>query len=383
MSLSTTLSFTIAATGDPAWYTAQTASVWGTPGSTGPAPTLLGLGAGHGIVDGYSGGFVTQSSQYLVLNGGHSDGVPNQVWRFDFNVAAPLFVKEFNGSSSLPNVSGTQGNPYYPDGLPAARHTYSNVCYIPTLSGSTNGNRAFLPWMFAVAGDGTGDYKDASSYPLNSQQYDPRDFFPDLPTTQDIRFTYTGWCVWDPVGELVWVSLDGGGFYELWSFNPRTKVYTNFGTSSSNGTEGYTTALVDTSRRVIAVAKDSTIYLHDLLNPGARLVYNVTGAPGGSGFEYEPTGRKWVKWAGGKTLNVMTPPTNYRTGDGSLSNPLNPSAVYTFGTTITPATGATPTAGGPQGTYKRFAYIAQPKGFCVLNAYDEQMYFFKIPAGGL
>jgi hypothetical protein len=386
VSLSNSFSVTIATTSDPAWYTAQAVSQWKQM-SFGIADTLSAIGGQFDSIASWNSAVGTPDSLIIAAAGGHtgsSDTSNNLVGEYTLNVASPRWVLRVPTSTSAQqSFSIPAEHPYYNDGKPAARHQYYTVGYIPTLSGSANGDRMFLPWGFALYGDGNGHTKVAASYSRVNGTYDPQNFFPDWATDTDIRNDFNGGTVFDPVTEKVYVSAGAGGFFDLRTFDPRTKTYAALSTQSSSGTGGYTSYMIDPVRRVLVAITGSTMYVTDLLAPTTMRTYTVSGLSSeGIGFAYEPTSGKWATWNGGAAIRVINVPANYRTGDGSTSNPLNASAVYTV-TTITPSGGATPTAAAANGTFGRFRYIANPKGFIVVNDNTQTPYFYKIPSTGL
>lgn len=334
-------------------------------------------------MDSWSGASATATSLVNVLAGGHTSYDGNEAYEFNFNTAAPTWERHTNPSTNI-----RRGVPYYPDGKPATRHKQGMECYIPPLAGSSNGNRVFMPFGWSLAGTGNEHTNVAASYEVTARAYDPQGFFPNFPRSPGAGgFWYTALVAWDPVTEKCWI--DCGYPNILYSFDPRTKTYTQYadGGLVLDGTapDSYPSQFVDPVRRVLVYWTGANIVLRDLMYPAtARSVKRpVSGAPTGRtgcGFQYDPVTTNWYLWAGGKTLYVITPPANYRTGDGSPSNPLNASANYSVTQTITPSGGATPGPLNQQGTFGRFNYIAKPRGFCVVTSRSTPMYFFKLPA---
>jgi hypothetical protein len=373
----------------PAWYTSSTTSEWRTF-SGGPADTLSavdpcpagtcsysGTERQPSMVTAWCGAAASPNSLIIAAQGGHSNYAGNEVYEFVFNTATPRWFRRIDPSTSLQsNVA------YFADGKPNSRHGYKNDCYIGT---GTNGGRWFSPFGVSLWGSVT-EYNSsttgkAASWQQGTASYDAQSTFADYPGARD----YDGVVEYDPVGHKVWVSEPGAtGNWRLFSLDVATNTWTTYANSSVGLHTGVTTTgFIDPIRRVLVVQSGSTIWVRDLAfpnNPGRP--YTVSGLTGNA-MAYEPVSGKWVHWGGGKTLRVITPPSSYRSGDGSTLNALNASATYTVGATITPSGGSTPTSPASNGTYGRFAYIANPRGFCVVNATNESMYFFKIPTAGI
>lgn len=378
-------------TSRPTWWTNAATSEWiamtggaaDTMSVVDPCPagtcSYSGVQKQAGAVAGdWVGGVASQDSLLIVAQGGHEAYGGNEVYEFVFSEATPRWYRRTDPSTNAP-----YGVAYYPDGKPTARHGYNHDCFIP--AGTTNGNRWYAPWIQNGWNSDGNSFADGSSWRRDTYTYDPQGTFPNFPGERG----YEGSVAYDSVMHKVWAweSPINTAQWRLFSLDVTTKAWTNHGSKFSSG--GFDTsdqtAFIDPVRRLMVVCSGSTLWIADLAFPGdPGRVYTVSGLSGNApGWKREPVSGKWVHWAGGKTLRVITPPSNYRTGDGSTLNPLNASAVYSVGQTITPAGGATPTAPDVTGTYGRFNYIANPRGFAVVNSVSQPVYFFKIPAAGL
>lgn len=369
----------------PTWWTSQTTSEWAAL-SGGSAPTLDDVNpcpaencsysateGQAGLVDDWCGAAASPNSLIIAAQGGHLGYAGNELYEFVFDEESPRWYRRIDPSTSV-----QQEVAYYADGKPTSRHGYAHDCFIGT---GTNGNRWFSHHGSAVYGNGGTHVADAASWPIGTSSYEAQDAFPDFPGDT----LYDNFCAYDPVGHKVWVQEGGlNGNWRVFSLDIATKTWTTYGSSSTALQDGdYMAALIDPVRRVIVGQTGNTLYIRDLAFPNdSGRVYTVSGLSGNA-IAYEPVSGKWVSWNGGKTLRAITPPSNYRTGDGTTQNGLNSSASYSVGQTITPSGGATPTSANTNGTYGRFNYIAKPRGFCVVNSTTESMYFFKIPEAGI
>lgn len=371
----------------PAWYSSATASQWSAL-TGGPADTLSSINpcpanncsysaveGQAGVIDDWCGAAASRHSLIIAAQGGHLGYAGNEVYEYVFNVATPRFHLRVNPSTSVQQEVG-----YYADGKPTSRHGYAHDCFIADYAGA-NGDRWIAPLAIAVYGNGGGTSPQVASYNRKTGTYDAQGTFPDYPGL----LTYDTFVGYDPVTHKVWVQEGPGGLalWRLFSLDVATKTWSTHGQSTAMQNAQNMASFVDPVRRLLVGHNGDKLYVRDLAFPNdSGRVYTVTGLSGNA-IDYEPVSGKWVSWNGGKTLRVITPPSNYRTGDGSLSNGLNASATYSIGQTITPADGATPSAANANGTYGRFRYIANPRGFCVVNRVNEPMYFFKVPAGGI
>lgn len=374
----------------PAWYNALTPGQWTKLTSVSSAPSLSSLSAGivGQEVTEWCGAAASASTLLWCAQGGHPEP-RNAAAEFLFNDANPRWVLNVA-------ISGAQqaDQSYYNDGHPTSRHGCDHDCYIPVLSGSSNGDRWYTPWTYAAYGAAQ-HYPVGASYSRANGTYDAQSTFPNLPAPYNGVFldgvSYSGFVEFDSVSEWVWASFGrSGGFYGLIHLDPRTKVWTDHGTKSL-GTDSIaaSTCLIDTIRRVLVGTGAGDLIVYDLTRPddtnGCK-IHTVSGLPGGGiGFVYEPISKKWVAWNGGKTLQIITPPANYRVSSDNVSA-LNGSATYTIGQTISPSGGATPENPGglsSQVTFGKFNYIANPPLLCVFSSYTEDMNVYPIPSTGI
>jgi len=383
--------FTITIAGSaPTWYTSQAVSTWQalTAGSTpqlsnvDPCPgrgcSYSGVEGQAAVMDDYAGAVATVSSMIIPACGGHGGYGGNEVYEYLFNQETPGWLRRTNPSTSIQIEV-----PYYSDGKPTSMHQYNHSAYVPPLSGSTRGNRVYIPLLAQVWGSGNYSFGTGATYNLTTASWEEQGYLAAWNGDRE----YKAACAYDPVTEKIWMR-EGAGVaqHRISSYDVRTNVWTYYTTNTDPWVQSSNTAFIDPVRRVMVQVRSGSLYVSDLAFPtNVGRIYTVSGLTTTSapGAEYEPVSGKWVFWNGGRTLQVITPPANYRTGDGSTANPLNASATYTVGQTINPGTGATPTSANPNGTYGRFQYIEQPKCFAVVNRTNQPMYVFKIPPGGL
>lgn len=370
----------------PTWYVNMTDLTWAemSAGSTprmadvDPCPanncTYTATEGQNGVVDDWCGAVVTPNAMLVLQQGGHFGYAGNEGYKYTADVPTPGWARPLNPSTSV-----QEGVPYYADGRPTSVHGYNHSCFIGP---GVNGNRYFAHAQINVFDDVGGvNFPDASSWVLDAADYEARDTYPDFPG----NLAYESFCDYDRAHHRVWIQegLAGGTSWRLFSLDAATRTYTTHGAWPAGYTPGNIAAMVDPVRRLLVGINGSTLNIRDLARPGdAGVAYTVTGLSC-QGIKYEPRSGKWVCWNGGKDVKVITPPSNYRTGSGGLTNPLNSSATYSVGQTLSPVGGATPTAANANGTYGRFNLLLEPFCLIAVNSVDQNVYIFKLPAIGL
>lgn len=370
---------------DPAWYTAMTDQTW----TVFTTNTLQDVGGQLDSVASWNDAVGTADSLLICAQGGHdssgggSDPSNNAVFEHPFNVATPQWFRRVNASSSAQTDVA-----YYADGKPTARHGYKHGCYIPVVAGSSNGDRWMAPHIFSSYGSGSGGFEIPASYSRANVAYDAQGFWPNWTrsgyTDNDVRSAYSAFTAYDPVGAKVWFCSGPRCFNRINAYDVATRTVADFDDNPAGAPDGDMVALLDPVRKLFIGLSVASLYIFDINHTSDPMrFYTPPISYGGHGFSYEPVGGKYVQWSSGKTLQIWTPPSNYRTGDGSISNSLNSSADYAGVsiTSFTPSTGSTPSTKAVNGTFGRFSYIANPRGFALLNAFDGAMYFFKCATG--
>lgn len=401
----------------PSWLTGATDKTWiavgsNTFASVDPVTAYDGWSFGGGatyhtsLVDFWNGGIARDDYLVLPFCGGHNGSSQNTVYEFGpFTSETPSWnwygtdtaKYDFPSHVGSPDASITDwtleyGLAYYSDGKPSSRHTYDHICYIPDLGGGV-GRVAFAPFGYSPFNPDNGGTRvyDAASFKFTSES--------DVGGTYEARDTYTDWpgnlpgpgggVEFDSVKNLVWCASTVGSD-SLYSFNPVTNTYSKHNVSSpdlGNDTGGFT---IDPIRRIAIVHSAGVgliVWDLDIDNGKAgafvTITTNYTGAlktADNIGLEYEPIGQKFVGYDGGATLYTMTPPADYRDGNGDL----DATKSWTWVEVTNGAGGATPTAAAGNGTYGRFRYIPSISSFAVFNnSGDASVYVYKVPAAGL
>lgn len=314
-----------------------------------PAPP----GDPSAVMKAWSGGaYDTKRDRLIVWGGGHSDYSGNEVYCFNVNTLTWSRVT----NPSL-DVGGSEASGVYPDGKPRSRHTYDGVEYIP-------------PPIDRFCGLGAG-----GTYP-SAQISTPRVDCLNFDTLQWERFADTpnaGHPVssaYDPVRGHVWEMPPGTGS-RLAEFDPVANTWTIRG-ASDPGDIYYCNGEVDpVRRRFIAIGNGiaaswnidapGTLTRTNLVTSGDKTVQNADNP----GLAYDPVNDCFVGWIGGSAV--------YRLNlDTLVWTRINAAATNTV----------TPTPADIRGTYGRFRYIPSKNAFIGVNATDQDVYIYKLSAGG-
>jgi len=331
------------------WYMAPNSALSAAPGVI-PSPTPPGYPAA--VMNAWSGGaFDTRRNRLLVWGGGHGDYAGNEIYAFDVN---SFTWSRIWGPTPNALINADFGLTYL-DGNPKSRHTYDGLEYLP------NQDRFWIHGGSLYTGSGGAGW-DTWTFDIAGGRWERKLDVPWCCSLEDL----TGY---DPVTGHVFL-ISG---YDLWEFDPNTNSYTK---RNSVGSIPSPTGTIDSKRRkFVAVGTDpegamGKVCVWDIVPPYSRTIVQTTGdtqilTHRYPGLEYDPVSDRIVAWAGGAdvyTLNLDTLQWTRRT----------------------PASGNTviPTAAASAGTYGRFRYIPSKNVFVVVNAIDQNVYFYKLGAGG-
>jgi hypothetical protein len=128
-------------------------------------------GAGGAAINAYSGFALRDSTQEIVIAaaGGHGDSADNRVVTLALGDDVPTWTLRHASSTETP-----VDVPYYPDGLPSARHVYQNAHVVDSL------DRVFLVGARFVYGSAV-SFPTVDAFDLSTDRWDAQGTWPDVP----------------------------------------------------------------------------------------------------------------------------------------------------------------------------------------------------------
>ncbi len=318
-----------------------------------------------GVINAWSGGaYDTKRDQLMIWGGGHSDYAGNEVYGFNVNTLTWQNITQpsdlSDGCDGFGWNGGCPSGEEMPDGAPIARHTYDSLEYIPGLDKfwAAGGAR----WSTGALSDATWTLDLANNIWTRETDRPEKSWY------------YTHFSAYDPVTKNVFSF----GQDSLLMHNPVTDQWTEL-THGDSPLSDRMTAEIDPVRRIMVVIGDGLAYYYDLsdLQNVTRKKLVTTGdnaivngrAPG---LVYDSNTKAMIAWSG-------------ESANGLQSKDVYELDLDTFQwIKRSPATTNTviPTASNAQGTYGRFRYIPSKNAFIVVNAVDQNVYFYKLPSSG-
>ena len=291
-----------------------------------------------------SGCFDVKRSRMYVLGGGHADGAYNGV--FAYNAIAQSWERFTEPSLAYPKL-GEPSASVYPDGTPAAVHTYGMVQCLGDELLVASGSR----WWTG----GGGVY--AWLLNLDTRTWRRLDFPPAL--------GYSG--AWDPVARRAIVRDQSFSYF---AFDPATGAIERPWRQDDAGSyDGHTSAF-DTARRLVLtigrgvngtggallLAVDGREAARPVQFTGATEILRAE-APG---LDYDERRQLFVAWMGGRDLFEID--------------------VARLQIVRVAAGGPAPPAQEPNGTFNRFRYLRATGNFMLVNRVDDPVYLLVPPA---
>ena len=411
----------------PSWFTAEADNTWFTAPNpnTDPATNWIDAVAAsnngfditsnktskmpHYVTGAWSTAVARQDFLSFVGNGGHAASGDNASYSFGpFTSESPKWHRD--SDPSQPDTVPTTGGFVHPDGRSASAHNYSHQCYIPELGTTPElGRRCFMPGRASLGHNGTGGIAGpAATFFFDSETNSGGDW--DLvgsgtepPDFNVLASRDHGGCCWVSDHQLVFFA--GAGSSEnrqLRTYDPVTRTVNIVG---GDVIARLQQCAYDPVRKIIVGVDNLTpgivvIDLADFPNSTSSTIFAMSyppsqymsdGGPTKGGLEYEPVSGKYVLFVGAE-MHELVIPADYRTGDGSPSNPINGSATYSF-QQITPATAVRPSDPGLVGNdrihtiFGMFRYIPSIHAFVAYMqsaaGHNYPVWVYKIPEGGL
>ena len=323
-----------------------------------------------------SGVYDTERERLVVWGGGHNDYDGNEVYAFGpLTSDNPQWMRLTEPSTPIPrNV--TRGS----DGRPVSRHTYNLLTYLPA---------PLNKMMSCAIGSRHNDGNAAPGVDFYDFTIDGRRAQPWSPgPTAPFNGFPGGFCIYNPLTQSVWYQPTGGSSPRLQEYKPATNTWTAYQAETSEDRDP--TAAIDTRRnlmvtvgRPLGSTTPYSVLLYDLSQPNDRPIRIATTGPKAienarfPGFVYDTANDQFVGWNGGSAIYTLKAPANPKTGTWVWSQ-----LQLDAGNTVIPTGIAGPRQAGYEiGTFGRFRYVPSQQGVIVVNAGDEPVFFFKLPAG--
>jgi len=272
------------------WYAVPGSRLDQQAGVFPPMPVPEGNPAN--ILAAWSGAaYDSKRERVLFHGGGHGDYAGNEVYALDVN--SFRWSRLWGPSPYIPPRQESEGRAEYPDGNPAAVHTYDGLNYLPDLdklwrgggslwSGSGGGTNA--TWMFDLASNRWQRMADSRVLGVSvASDYDP--------VTGHV-FAYSDKNV-------------------LGEYDPKKNRWRELG-DIFHGEEQV--AAIDPERRLFVRVGNGDVSYYNIQTGSFRLAVPTRGPQNvvkarGPGFVYDSAIKKFVGWAGGASLFVLDPVT--------------------------------------------------------------------------
>lgn len=317
-----------------------------------PVPTPPGSPVN--IMAAWSGGAYDPSRDRLIVwGGGHGDYGGNEIYTFDIDTMTWARIWGPSPIEMIQALTGAACLNTYADGNPVSRHTYGGLQYLPIQ------DRFFIQGGSRYCGSG-GSGIDTWTFDLVGLRWERKADFPVCSVCGSLEHV-TGY---DPSTGHVFLAAPG---YVLHEYNPSANTWT---ARSDRAIASRMNGTIDTKRRKFVAIGDGRVYVYNL-NTTGTIVREAPSTSGATaiistsypGVVYDPVSDRVVAWSGGAdvySLNMDTMVWTRHTTTGSVI----------------------PTSAPGAGTYGRFQYIPSKNAFIAVNRIDENVYFYKLSAGG-
>lgn len=307
------------------------------------------------VIDDWSGGaYDTKRDRLLVWGGGHAGYGGNELYAFDLGT---LTWSRLTNPSDPPGVDV----PYAPDGNPTSRHTYDYLQYVPAIDSLCSFGGA----GFYSSGQTQTGHTDCYDFEAGRWRQHPDRAF--------LGTNIGAFSAVDPTSGHAWAH-GCGGYSSLAELDPVADAWLSHGGMWTETVypQYNLTAAIDPVGRVLVAVGGGQAFTWDLSKPGdvAGAVLSTSGDPSivhapSPGFAYDPAIHAFVGWSGGSDVFTLDPTT--WTWTRVAPSPTNV---------------VTPTAAQQWGTFGRFRYSATRNVFVVVSSVDQDVYVYKLSAGG-
>ncbi len=301
-----------------------------------------------------SAAFDSRRQVLLLWGGGHGDYAGNEIYAFDIGRQEWRRLTE-------PSVADGERGETYADGRPRARHTYDYLEYVPGIDRMVSfGGAALYPHGVTAS-------RQLAEFDIETRTWSVgrRESVPE---------------VGNMIGTHARVDPRSGDVFVLPSQQSRLLRYSP---SADRWTQGHgrtyvrvhSTAAIDPGRRFFVVigsgggaGRQALKWDLDRLGPATDLRPRTSGdveieSAYGPGLDFHSPSGRFVAWAGGTDVYVLDPST-WRW------------------TRVSPVPGNDVDPGPPSrtGTYGRFRYVESIDAFILVNAADQNVHLYRLPA---
>lgn len=326
------------------WYRAPGTKMRAVCPSDSQFPGIRGSNGCQSVMGGWSGGAYDATGKRLwVWGGGHGNYYGNELYAFDVERLAWTRVTD-------PSPITTLSVDPMPDGSPVSRHTYDGLAFI------SHADR-FFGYGGSMAGNGYGTQVTWTFDPTARQW---RDMSPagngNRPATNCCNFSGE----YDPGTRKVFLRDPNWLCAYDYDRNEWTRV------KAWEHTWGPGKGVVDTKRRLLFTVGSKEFLVYDIdAGKDVSADWATTGGQElidgyGVGAAYDSRSDRLVGWIGGAVfaLDMGTKVWTRMSAQGA------------------------PAAQVETGTFGRFRYVPDDNVFILANGVDEDVYFYKLAAGG-
>ena len=329
------------------WYAIPNSRLDQQAGVFPPVPTPQGR-PGNVLVAWSGAAYDSKRARVLFHGGGHVDYAGNEVYAFDVNTFR--WSRIWGPSPQIPAADVSEGRDEYPDGNPAAVHSYDGLNYIPDVdklwrgggslwSGSGGGTQA--TWMLDLASNRW--QRMANSRVLG------------VSVTSE----------YDPVSGHVFALSDHN---VLGEYDPKRNRWSYLGDMFS-GEEPV--SAIDPERRLFVRVGNGDLSYYNISSGSIRLAVQTRGPQDvvkarGPGFVYDSSIKKFVGWAGGTSVFVLDPTTWMWTEvKAAPDNTVSPPTIFTD-------------QPGKILVMSKFLYIPSKNFYVLVQTAETEVYIYRI-----
>lgn len=304
-----------------------------------------------------------------ICDGGHADTGDNSIVKADINTASPSWVLVRKPSGAIGNVinlnDGLENTGLYADGRPRSVHTYSTPVYFEPTK---------MPMLGVLGKTCYRSGQGGTDRPVGiSEQTGEMILFGAVAPT-GVGMGLDNSACYDKNRQLIWYK--GSGNAKLGTYDPTTNVWQLRG--NGDNTSGTCSICYLPDHDVILIF--CGFYTNGFVVFDCTTYQYFTPAVTGSftGMAKATIGQCQGQYLGGNKVAFWNNDTD-TTKINVLTFTGNPrSSTWSIGTlNLSPSNSVTPTVKTPAGVFNRFRWLPKLGIFTLINAVNQDMYFFK------